>query len=84
MSSHQPDQYYGKILTPSNYSVVQGIFAHSEPEFKDDEYDLLKDSFGLIDKSPERWIKFERCVVSSCARTWCATILTRTEDISLN
>lgn len=60
MESTTPDGYHGKTLTVSNYTVVQGIFAHSDPEFKDEGYDLLNDSFGLIDKSPERWVNFER------------------------
>jgi hypothetical protein len=60
----QEDMYHGKTLTPSNYTVVQGIFAHSDPAFKDDGYDILHDSFGLIDKSPERWSKFERLATS--------------------
>lgn len=59
--------YYGKTLTASNYTVVQGIFVQSDPDFKDADYDVLGDSFGLIDKSHDRWIKFEQSVWSSQA-----------------
>lgn len=58
------DGYYGKTLTVSNYTVVQGLFKQSDPDFKDGGYDLLGDSFGLIDISPDRWIKFEKSVKS--------------------
>lgn len=59
----------GKTLTVSNYTVVQGLFAHSDPEFKDagkgEGYDNLDDSFGLIDKSPDRWQCFAQWVLLS-------------------
>jgi len=54
--------YHGKTLTVSNYTVVQGLFKQSDPEFKDGGYDLLSDSFGLIDQSAERWKNFEKSV----------------------
>jgi hypothetical protein len=46
----------------SNFSVVQGIFKQSDPDFVDGGYDLLRDSFGLIDQKGDRWGKFQRCV----------------------
>lgn len=55
----------GRTLIPTNYTVVQGIFKQSDPKFKDDNYDVLGDSFGLIDKSPERWRKFQQYVPPS-------------------
>jgi len=58
------DRYHGKTLTVSNYTVVQGLFKQSDPDFKDGGYDLLGASFGLIDTSPDRWIKFEQYVES--------------------
>lgn len=56
------NRYHGKTLTVSNYTVVQGLFKQSDPEFKDGGYDLLSDSFGLIDQSAERWKDFEKSV----------------------
>lgn len=56
------NRYHGKTLTVSNYTVVQGLFKQSDPEFKDGGYDLLSDSFGLIDQSAERWKNFEKSV----------------------
>lgn len=50
----------GKALTPSNYTVVRGVFIQSEPDFNATDYDGLSDSFGLIDKSPNRWRNFSR------------------------
>ena len=46
-------------------SVVQGIFKQSDPGFVDGGYDLLGDSFGLIDQEGDRWGKFQRCVYFS-------------------
>ena len=43
-------------------NVVQGIFKQSDPGFVDRGYDLLGDSFGLIDQEGDRWGKFQRCV----------------------
>ena len=43
-------------------SVVQGIFKQSDPDFVDGGYDLLGDSFGLVDQEGDRWGKFQRCV----------------------
>lgn len=40
----------GKTLTPSNCTVVRGVFIHSDPDFNATDYDVLSDSFGLIDK----------------------------------
>lgn len=42
------------------FSVVQGIFKQSDPEFRDSGYDSLRDSFGLIDKEGDKWGKFNR------------------------
>ena len=49
------DQYHGKTLTPSNYTVITGIFAQDDPKTNATGYSLLNDSFGLIDKSENRW-----------------------------
>lgn len=54
----------GKVLEPRNYTVVQGFFIQSDPSFGNVDYDPLNDSFGLIDKSPNRWRDFERSVLS--------------------
>ncbi|RSH93007.1 hypothetical protein EHS25_008455 [Saitozyma podzolica] len=54
----------GKALTPSNYTVVRGFFVQSEPDFNATDYDVLSDSFGLMDKSPNRWVTFSRHVDS--------------------
>lgn len=49
------DQYGGKKLTPTNYTVVPGIFIQDSPTFNATGYNVLNDSFGLIDKSSDRW-----------------------------
>jgi hypothetical protein len=46
----------------SKFSVVQGIFKQSDPDFIDGGYDLLGDSFGLIEQEGDRWGKFQRCI----------------------
>jgi hypothetical protein len=50
----------GKALTPSNCTVVRGVFVQSEPDFNATDYDVLSDSFGLMDKSPNRWLNLSR------------------------
>lgn len=52
------DQYYGKVLTPTNYTVVKGVFIQDSPTFNATGYNVFNDSFGLIDKSPNRWKNF--------------------------
>jgi len=52
------DLYYGKTLAPANYTVVKGFFRQDEDDFDGEGYDLLKDGFGLLDKSAARWFKF--------------------------
>ncbi len=54
------DQYNGKTLTPTNYTVIPGVFIQDSPKYNATNYNLLNDSFGLIDKSPERWQNFTR------------------------
>ena len=54
------DQYGGKVITPTNYSVVTGVFVQDEPTFNATGYNLLNDSFGLLDKSPSRWTNFTK------------------------
>ena len=49
------DKFFGKALTPTNYTVVPGIFIQDDPSFTGKNYSMLKDSFGLIDKSENRW-----------------------------
>jgi hypothetical protein len=51
------DGYYGKLLDVEEYTVVQGIFKQSDPSSSPNG---RMDSFGLIDKSPDRWMKFEQ------------------------
>jgi hypothetical protein len=46
----------------SSLTVVQGIFKQSDPDFVDGGYDLLGDSFGLIDQEGDRWGKLHRYV----------------------
>jgi hypothetical protein len=45
---------------PTTYATVPGIFIQDDPDFDEDGYDSLKDSFGLIDKSEDRWTKLTR------------------------
>ncbi|WOO86054.1 putative phosphoglycerate mutase [Vanrija pseudolonga] len=54
------DKFHGKTLAPNNYTVVDGLFVQDDPAFNATGYDLLKDSFGLIDKSKDRWKKFTK------------------------
>jgi hypothetical protein len=56
------DAHYGIRLTPSNYTVITGIFIQGEPDFNATGYDPLGDDFGLIDKSPQRWTDFSTFV----------------------
>ena len=57
------DQYGGKKLAGiTNYTVVPGIFIQDDPKFNSTGYNLLNDSFGLIDKSPQRWSNLTRWV----------------------
>ncbi|ORX37383.1 histidine phosphatase superfamily [Kockovaella imperatae] len=54
------DIYGGKTLAGiTNFTVVPGIFIQDDPSFNSSGYDLLQDSFGLIDKSPNRWKNLE-------------------------
>lgn len=53
---------YGKTINVRNYTVIQGVFKQSDPDFVDYGYDLLGDSFGLIDQEGDKWGKFERYV----------------------
>ena len=50
--------HYGKTLSPSNYTVIKGVFIQDSPTFNTTGYNLLNDSFGLIDKSARRWQNF--------------------------
>ncbi|EJT52925.1 phosphoglycerate mutase family protein [Trichosporon asahii var. asahii CBS 2479] len=54
------DKYGGKTLAPSNVTVITGLFRQDDPDLDPEGYDMLKDSFGLLDKSPDRWKKFTR------------------------
>lgn len=54
------DKYGGKTLAPSNVTVVTGLFRQDDPELDPEGYDMLKDSFGLLDKSHNRWKKFTK------------------------
>ena len=50
------DQYNGKQLSSVNtYTVLPGIFIQDDPELDASGYNVLNDSFGLIDKSANRW-----------------------------
>lgn len=57
------DKFGGKTLAPSNYTVVPGFFIQDEPTFNSTGYDVLKDSFGLMDKSKGRWKTFTKYVL---------------------
>ncbi|KAL8286550.1 hypothetical protein RQP46_004567 [Phenoliferia psychrophenolica] len=48
----------GHLFAPTNYSIVPDIFIQDSPTFNATGYDVLSDSFGLIDKSKGRWKKF--------------------------
>lgn len=54
------DPFHGKTLAPSNITVVTGIFRQDDPDLNEKEYDMLKDGFGLLDKSADRWKNFTR------------------------
>jgi hypothetical protein len=51
------DGYHGKLLDVEEYTVVKGIFKQSDPSTSPNG---RMDSFGLIDKSQDRWMKFEQ------------------------
>lgn len=61
-AGHDADSYGGKTLAPANYTVVPGLFVQSDPGFNATGYDMLQDSFGLLDKSAGRWKNFTKCV----------------------
>ncbi|GAA6061935.1 hypothetical protein JCM10212_001503 [Sporobolomyces blumeae] len=49
-----------RVFTPTNYTVVDGLFVQSSPSFNTSApYDLLKHSFGLVDQSKYRWSRFQ-------------------------
>ncbi|GAA5887614.1 hypothetical protein JCM6882_001471 [Rhodosporidiobolus microsporus] len=50
-----------RTFSPERYEVVDGFFIQSSPSFpaNDPSYDPLLDSFGLIDKSPSHWSRFQ-------------------------
>ncbi|CEQ38919.1 SPOSA6832_00375 [Sporobolomyces salmonicolor] len=49
-----------RTFSPTDYTAVDGFFIQSAPTFNDsDAYDPLSDSFGIIDKSPTRWNRFQ-------------------------
>lgn len=52
------EQYGGKVLTVNNYTVVPNVFIQDSPTFNATGYNTLNDSFGLIDKSAQRWKNF--------------------------
>ncbi|SCV68390.1 BQ2448_511 [Microbotryum intermedium] len=52
------DHPFGKALTPTRYTTVQGFFKQADPNFDSRGYDLLNDSFGLIEHGPDRWHTF--------------------------
>ena len=56
------DPSYGKTLTPTNFAVVPGIFIQDDPSFTGKNYNMLNDSFGLIDKSDDRWVNLTKLV----------------------
>ena len=63
--SSDTDPFAGKKLTPTNYTVVPNVFIQDSPAFNTTGYNLLNDSFGLIDKSPGRWQNFTKSVSQS-------------------
>lgn len=56
------DQYHGKTLSPTNYTVIPNVFIQDDPSLNATGYNLLNDSFGLIDKSSNRWKNFTQYV----------------------
>lgn len=58
------DQYHGKKLTVSNYTVVPGIFVQDSPTFNSTGYNTFNDSFGLIDKSDDRWSNLTKYIAN--------------------
>ncbi|KDE09689.1 hypothetical protein MVLG_00093 [Microbotryum lychnidis-dioicae p1A1 Lamole] len=48
-------QSLGTTFTPTRYTTVQGFFKQADPKFNSKGYDLLDDSFGLIEQGPNRW-----------------------------
>ncbi|ORY29348.1 histidine phosphatase superfamily [Naematelia encephala] len=48
----------GKTFSPTNYTVVTGLFVQDEPTFNATGYNVLTDGFGLLDKSAKRWSNF--------------------------
>lgn len=58
----ETDQYHGKKLTVANYTVVPGIFVQDSPSFNATGYNTFNDSFGLIDKSENRWKNLTRYI----------------------
>ncbi|GAA6010130.1 hypothetical protein JCM11491_005353 [Sporobolomyces phaffii] len=50
-----------RVFTPTNYTVVDGLFRQSSPDFDEDKsaFDPLKHSFGLVDTGKERWSRFQ-------------------------
>lgn len=50
---------------PVTYAdTSRAVFIQSSPSFPSDDpnYDPLRDSFGLVDKSPSRWKRFKRAI----------------------
>jgi hypothetical protein len=53
-------RFYGKTLLPTNYTVVPGIFYQDAADYNNTDYNSLTDSFGLLDKSADRWNNLTR------------------------
>ncbi|SCZ90286.1 BZ3500_MvSof-1268-A1-R1_Chr1-3g01894 [Microbotryum saponariae] len=51
-------QSLGTTFAPTRYTTVQGFFKQADPKFNSKGYDLLDDSFGLIEQGPDRWHTF--------------------------
>lgn len=74
------DAFGGKTLSPSNVTVVRGIFKQDDPSFNETGYDSLKDSFGLVDQSEGRWKNFTEWVGPDPADRRYITKLNREAD----
>ena len=46
---------FTNTFAPTNYTSLQGIFIQDSASFNSTGYNVLNDSFGLIDKSSSRW-----------------------------
>lgn len=46
-------------FTPTNYTVVTGLFEQDSSSFNVTAYDQVADAFGIVDRSSKRWTSLE-------------------------